>query len=257
MPAVQTSYMDPKFVRYHRSIKSRLLRYARDVIVWLPPSYQTNSRKRYPVLYVHDGQNMIDPATSFIGVPWGVDRVAKQLIQKGTIKEFIAVGIYNTPDRETEYAGGPSGKNYAKFVVKQLKPFIDKTYRTLPDRTNTANLGGSMGGLIAFLIAWWHPDICANAACFSSAFLWKHNSIIKEVRTFRKPKKSIRIYLDCGMKNLDRFLLPGYKLMVAVLKENGYKKGVDLEYFFDKDGDHTERDWSRRLWRPLKFFLQK
>jgi predicted alpha/beta superfamily hydrolase len=247
--------MDPIFVRYHREIKSSLLPYARDVIVWLPPSYWTNRRKRYPVLYVHDGQNMIDPATSFIGVPWGVDRVAKRLIKKGVIKEFIAVGIYNTRDRETEYAGGPRGKYYARFLVKQLKPLIDKTYRTLPDPKKTANLGGSMGGLISFLIAWWYPDICPNAGCFSSAFLWRHNSIIKEVAAYKKPKKNIRIYLDCGTRNLDRFLLPGYKLMVDTLIEKGYRKGVDLDYFFDKDGDHTERDWSRRLWRPLTFFF--
>ncbi|HSE41479.1 MAG TPA: alpha/beta hydrolase-fold protein [Acidobacteriota bacterium] len=245
--------MDQKFIRYRRNIHSPLLRHPRDLIIWLPPSYFTKRQKRYPVLYVHDGQNMIDPATSFLGVTWGLDRVAKRLIKKGTIKEFIAVGIYNTRDRGTEYSGGPRGKNYARFLVEHIKPFIDKTYRTLPDPANTANLGASMGGLIAFLIAWWHPDVVPNAACFSSAFLWKHNSIIKEVRAYKRQKR-IRIYLDCGTKELDRHLLPGYKQMVEVLKEKGYKKGVDLEYFFDKDGDHTEKDWSRRLWRPLKFF---
>ena len=248
--------MDPKFIRYNRNIESHLLRYPRDVIIWLPPSYWKKPRKRFPVLYVHDGQNMIDPATSFLGVPWGLDRVAQRLIKKGTIKEFIAVGIYNSLDRDTEYGGGPRGKRYAEFLVKQLKPFIDKTYRTLPDRNNTANLGASMGGLISFLISWWHPNVFSSAACFSSAFLWKHNSIIKEVQAFTKPKKNIRIYLDCGTKKLDRLLLPGYRQMLAVLKDKGYKKRVDLEYFFDKDGDHTELDWSRRLWRPLKFFFK-
>jgi predicted alpha/beta superfamily hydrolase len=196
---------------------------------------------------------MIDPATSFSGVPWGVDRAAKRLIKKRAIKEFIAVGIYNSPDRFTEYSGGPRGKNYAKFLVKKLKPFIDKTYRTLPDRNNTVNLGASMGGLISFLISWWHPNVFSSAACFSSAFLWKRNSIIKEVKA--KPKKNIRIYTDCGTKNLERILLPGYRQMVTALEKKGFKKGVDLEYFFDKDGDHTEIDWSRRLWRPLKFFF--
>ncbi|MCI0445869.1 hypothetical protein L0152_21975 [bacterium] len=74
--------MVPEFVHYHRKIKSPLLRYARDIIIWLPPSYFTNKRKRYPVLYVHDGQNMIDPATSFVGVPWGIDRIGTKLITK-------------------------------------------------------------------------------------------------------------------------------------------------------------------------------
>jgi predicted alpha/beta superfamily hydrolase len=181
--------IDSKFVRYHRKIKSPLLRYARDVIVWLPPSYFINHRKRYPVLFVHDGQNRIDPATSFVGVPWGIDRIGSKLITKGRIKEFIAVGIYNTPDRGWEYAGGPRGKSYAEFVCKKLKNFIDRTYRTLTDASNTANLGASMGGLIAFLISWWHPDVVSGAGCFSSAFLWNRNAITKEVEAYTGPQK--------------------------------------------------------------------
>ena len=90
---------------------------------------------------------------------------------------------------------------------------------------------------------------------FQAHFCGNITHIIKEVQAFTKPKKNIRIYLDCGTKNLDRLLLPGYRQMLAVLKDKGYKKGVDLEYFFDKDGDHTELDWSHRLWRPLKFFF--
>lgn len=249
------SVVDPKFVRYHRKIKSPLLRYPRDIIVWLPPSYFSKPRTRYPVLYVHDGQNMIDPATSFVGGPWGIDRIGTNLISKGRIKEFIAVGIYNTPDRGTEYAGGPRGKSYAQFVCKKLKPLIDRTYRTLPNAGNSANLGASMGGLIAFLISWWQPDVISNAACFSSAFLWNKNAIIKEVEAYSGLKKRMKIYLDCGTKNMDRILLPGYRDMLSVLKRKGYRKGIDLEYFFDPNGDHTEKDWSRRVWRPLVLFF--
>jgi predicted alpha/beta superfamily hydrolase len=247
--------IDSEFVRYHRKIKSPLLRYPRDVIVWLPPSYFTNKRKQYPVLYVHDGQNMIDPATSFVGVPWGIDRVGTKLITRKRIREFIAVGIYNTPDRGMEYAGGPRGKSYAQFVCNKLKSMIDRTYRTLTDATNTANLGGSMGGLISFLIAWWYPDVISGAGCFSGAFLWNKDSIIKEVEAYTGPKKKIKVYLDCGTKNTDRILLPGYRDMLFVLKQKKYRKGIDLEYFFDPEGDHTEKDWSRRVWRPLTLFF--
>lgn len=247
--------MVPEFVHYHRKIKSPLLRYARDIIVWLPPSYFTNHRKRYPVLYVHDGQNMIDPATSFVGVPWGIDHIGTKLINKGRIREFIAVGIYNTPDRGSEYAGGPRGQSYAEFVCKKLKRFIDRTYRTLPDAYNTANLGASMGGLIAFLIPWWYPDVISGGGCFSSAFLWNKNAIIKEVYAYEGPKKKIKIYLDCGTKNMDALLLPGYRDMLSVLRRKGYRKGIDLEYFFNPEGDHTEKDWSRRVWRALVLFF--
>lgn len=247
--------IESKFVRYHRKIKSSLLRHARDLIVWVPPSYFVNRRKRYPVLYVHDGQNMIDPATSFVGVSWGIDQIGTKLIRKGRIKEFIAVGIYNTADRGSEYAGGPRGKSYAEFVCKKVKPLIDQTYRTLPDASDTANLGASMGGLIAFLIPWWHPDVVSSGGCFSSAFLWNKNAIIKEVDNYDGPKKKIKIYLDCGKQNMDASLLPGYRDMVSVLKRKGYRKGIDLEYFFDPRGDHTEKDWSRRVWRALVLFF--
>jgi predicted alpha/beta superfamily hydrolase len=248
--------IESKFVHYHRKLKSESLRHARDLIVWLPPSYFTNRRKRFPVLYVHDGQNMIDPATSFVGVPWGIDEIGTKLVHKGRIKEFIAVGIYNTPDRYSEYAGGPRGKSYAEFVCNKVKPLIDHTYRTLSDAGNTANLGASMGGLIAFLIPWWYPDVISGGGCFSSALLWNKNAIIKEVDAYDGPKKKIKIYLDCGMQNMDASLVPGYRDMVSVLKRKGYRKGIDLEYFFDPKGDHTEKDWSRRVWRALVLFFR-
>jgi predicted alpha/beta superfamily hydrolase len=248
--------VDKNSIFYHRNLKGSHLRYPRDVIVWVPPSYLTNKRRRYPVLYMHDGQNIIDPETSFLGIPWSLDTIARRLIRSNRIDEFIAVGIYNTPDRDSEYSGSQKGIHYAAFVANELKPMIDAAYRTKPGPRTTATMGASMGGLIAFLLAWWRPDVFSMAGCMSGAFMWKHNAILKEVKEYAGPKKEIRAYIDCGIKGIDSMLRSGNERMYKILAEKGYRKKAELHYYFDPRGDHNERDWSRRLWRPLTFFFE-
>jgi len=240
-------------VHYHRQLVSPLLKFPRDVIVWLPPSYRTSRRKRFPVLYAHDGQNLMDPTTSFLGVDWRMDETADRLIRAGRMKEIIVVGIYNTPDRNSEYTGGKPGKDFATFVVQQLKPLIDSTYRTQPDAKNTAVLGSSMGGLISFYFAWWFPQVFAQAACISSSFFWNDYQACNDVLAQVGPKKKIRLYVDVGGK--EKFLTVGYKKMVTTLKQKGYKKGLDLDYYVDRNASHNEQCWGDRLWRPLMFLF--
>jgi predicted alpha/beta superfamily hydrolase len=240
-------------VKYHRGLTHPKLRHPRDVIVWLPPSYEKDTRQRYPVLYMHDGQNIIDPSTSFLGADWRVDEVADSLIRAQKIEEIIVVGIYNSPDRNPEYSDTELGRAYADFVVHQLKPMIDSTYRTKPEAKNTAVMGSSMGGLISFLFVWWHPEVFSKVGCLSSAFLVDDNKILREVRAYTGPQKPIRVYLDDGSEGLEARLKPGYDEMVALLLEKGYVKGADLEYFYDLGAEHNERAWARRLWRALGF----
>src|SRR3972149_12055157 len=156
-------------VEYHYNLKGPGIN-DRDIIVWLPPRYYENKYERFPVLYVHDGQNMIDPVTSAFGVDWKIDEAADTLIKKGFIKPIIIVGIYNTQDRSDEYAPGKTGHDYMNFIVNNLKPFIDSTYRTLPDRENTATGGSSLGGLISFMMLWEYSKVFSVAACVSPAF---------------------------------------------------------------------------------------
>jgi len=219
-------------VRYHRELQSAGLRYPRDVIVWLPPSYRRTATRRYPVVYMHDGQNLFDPATAFAGQDWAVDQAASKLILSRRIEEPIIVGIYNTRDRIQEYSISPTGLRYAQFIAAELKPFIDRTYRTKPDAANTGVMGSSMGGLCSFLLAWWYPQVFSMAGCMSSSFLWNDNQIIKEVFCYSGPKKNIRIYLDVGTE--EHQLIPGFEQMVSLLKQKGYKKGEDLEYYLSK-----------------------
>ncbi|MBM2845463.1 MAG: hypothetical protein HW407_775, partial [Bacteroidetes bacterium] len=124
-------------INYHRGLKGEGLNYERDLIVWLPPSYDQQAQKRYPVLYMHDGQNVFDPKTSFIGYEWRADEVADSLIKSNSMEEIIIVGINNTPDRISEYSDTPLGQSYARFVVNRVKPLIDSLYRTRSSRENT------------------------------------------------------------------------------------------------------------------------
>ena len=168
-------------VKYHRDLSDGILA-QRDLIVWLPESYATNSDKHYPVLYMHDGQNVFDPITAYTGYDWQADETATRLIREGRIRDIIIVGIYNTNDRLEEYSASPLGEAYRRFVVETVKPLIDSNYRTLPGRAHTATIGSSMGGLVSFLLAWHHPDIFGMASCLSPSFIFRKNQAIRQIK---------------------------------------------------------------------------
>jgi predicted alpha/beta superfamily hydrolase len=241
------------YTEYHRQVSSPRVRHPRDVIVWLPPSYYKDRRKRYPVLYMQDGQNLMDPNTAFLGVDWRVDTAAAYLIRRKKMKEILIVGIYNTPDREQEYTGSIAGHNYADFVIQDLKPLIDATYRTKPDAENTGVMGSSMGGLISFLFAWWHPEVFSKAGCMSNSFFWNDYQVFKEISNYDGPKKRIRLYIDVGSKEV--FLRSGYLHMIDLLRQKGYRKGTDMQHLLVKGGSHDEKSWGKRVWRPLTFLF--
>jgi len=202
---------------------------------------------------MQDGQNLFDPATSFAGVDWKVDETATRLIRAREIRELIVVGIYNTPDRLQEYSPSTTGLNYAKFITDELKPFIDKTYHTKPDRENTAAMGSSMGGLISFLLGWWRPDIFYQAACLSSSFLWNKNAVLKGVAAYNGPKKDIRIYVDVGSE--ETMLFSCYEQMIALLISKGYVEGDNLIHHVIDGAQHNEFSWGSRLAIPLQFLF--
>ncbi|MFA6467975.1 MAG: alpha/beta hydrolase-fold protein [Bacteroidota bacterium] len=242
-------------VDYHRQLRGEGLIHARDIIVWLPPSYEKNPKKFYPVLYMHDGQNIFDPSTAFTGHDWRVDEVADSLIKMKKIEEIIVVGIYNSPDRLPEYSDTDLGTAYMNFVISVVKPLIDSTYRTKPGREHTGVIGSSLGGLSSLLFVWKHPQVFGMAGCVSSAFWFDNEKTLKEVREYTGSKKHIKIYLDCGGR--EKELISGYKRMTEILKSKGYKKGKDLEYTLDSLGSHNEQSWAKRVWRPLMFMYGK
>ena len=241
-------------VEYFHNLKGEGIK-DRDVIVWLPPGYNENSNERYPVLYMHDGQNIVDPKTSSFGTDWQIDEAADSLIRNKMIKPVIIVGIYNTPDRSSEYAANDTGYAYMDFIIHKLKPMIDSTYRTLPDRENTAAGGSSLAGLISFMLAWEHPEVFSMAVCLSPAFRIERYDFVTPVEKYSGSKKQIKIYIDNGSKGVDSLLQDGVDLMLTVLKNKGFAEGKDLYYYKDENADHSERSWAKRIWRPLIFLF--
>jgi len=228
----------------------------RSVFVWFPPGYKSEKAKKYPVLYMHDGQNIIDPTTSFTQIDWQVDEVVTTLSVAGKMKEIIIVGMNNTETRTADYSWTDRGRAYIKFVIDVVKPYMDKNYRTLPGPENTAVMGSSSGGLISFIMAWQHPEVFGSAACLSPAFVEPFDIVFEWIRE-AKEKKNTRFYIDCGDLNVDKRLLPDSKKMVRELEKLGYKLDDDLFWFYDKGADHNEAAWAKRIDKPLLFMFGK
>ncbi len=223
----------------------------RDVVVWLPPGYE-ESDARYPVLYMHDGQNVFDPGTSFLGIDWGADEAATRLIKDGLMQPVIIVGMYNTPLRMDDYGIGKQGKDYQHFVVNVVKPLIDRTYRTRPEREYTATMGSSMGGLISFLLAWNHPDVFRQAACLSPAFFPEAVSLVRDAPA---APAGMRIYMDNGTEGLEQKIQAYCDDMMQALPAKGFVQGVNFDWYLDQGAEHNEQAWAKRLDRPLLFLF--
>jgi len=240
-------------IKYYHNFEDHDLRYTRDVMVWLPPSYKKSSTKKYPVLYVHDGQNVFMPGSIYSG-EWRLDEIADSLIRTGATEEFIIVAINNTKDRWVEYSGTPEGMNYLKFIVNNLKPFVDKNFRTKPDKNNTAIMGSSMGGLISFYMVWMYPGVFSKAACLSTGFAYDEGHAVEKFGASSKKLPGTRLYLDCGDQDVDKYFLADNERMKALLSKH---PEMQVMYKFFPGAAHNEREWSKRLDIPLKFLFSK
>jgi predicted alpha/beta superfamily hydrolase len=229
----------------------------REVIVWLPPEYQENPTKRFPVLYMHDGQNLFNPATSSFGVDWQLDESLDSLAKTGTCDIPIVVGIYNTAERTADYTIGKQSDAYMKFVVDSVKTFVDKNYRTLADAQHTAVGGSSYGGLISFRMAWEYPQVFSKAFCLSPALKIQNINYVQHVLNYDGPRKNLKFYIDNGGVGLEEQLLPGIKEMLAALKKKGYKQNKDYFWVYDKKARHFESDWAKRMPHALELMYTK
>jgi len=253
-------------LRLHPRFYSRGLRNCRDVVVWLPPGYGT-SRRRHPVIYFQDGQNIFDPLTAFLGNAWHAGARATELISDGTIIAPIMVGVYNTGfNRMNEYAPTPAefsgwdgekcrsqgdAKRYARFFVNEVKPFIDKEYRTMPGPRTTAVVGSSMGGLVSLYFALWHPRVFGHVAALSPSIWWDDRAVIKEFSRLRK-KPAVRLWLDMGTAE------PGWETVQALrdtLVDRGWKPGTDFAYQEVPGAEHTEHAWATRIGEVLEWIV--
>jgi len=242
-------------IEYQHEFYSVNLKNERDIIIWLPPSYNS-SFKKYPVLYMHDGQNLFNPQTSFIGHDWKADEVTTYLIKNNLIEEFIIVGINNTAERIEEYNYFTGkGKLYSLFLVSELKNFIDENYRTITGPENTAVMGSSMGGLISFQMLLNYPHIFGKAACMSNSFWVNKGEIFRSLAKYDSNPSDHKIYND--YETAENELIRDNRKMCRALKSIGFETGKNLYCHFAKGGVHSEMDWSRRLHLPLLFLFGK
>jgi predicted alpha/beta superfamily hydrolase len=255
-PARRNSGQITGTVKYHLKMEGKGIA-QRDIIVWLPPDYPLNKDVRYPVLYMQDGQNIFDPATSSFGVDWQIDETADSLIRNKIIDPVIIVGIYNTKDRMAEYTSVTAGAAYMDFVVNIVKPFIDSNYRTLSDRNNTFAGGSSAGGTISFLLIWNYPSVFSGAICMSPAFKIQNIDIVRDVSGYAGRKKDLVIYIDNGGKGLEERLQPGIDEMIKALENKGYVKDKDYFLISAPGAEHNEAAWAKRMPGALELILPK
>ena len=221
----------------------------RDVVVYLPPSYR-RGRRTYPVLYMHDGQNLFDPATSFAG-EWGVGRAMNAAAHRGI--EAIVVGVPNMgAERINEYSPFHKGAAYTSFLVETLKPAVDARFRTRPARHDTLILGSSMGGLISLWALFRHPKTFGGAGVLSPSLWFADGGIFSEID--RSPFVPGRIYLDIGAQEGAEHVANARR-MRDLLRTKGYRTGRDLRWLESRCGRHDERSWGRRFARALPFLL--
>ena len=245
----------------------------RDVKVMLPPAY--DAKKSYPVIYMHDGQMLFDSTTTWNKQEWGVDETIDSLIKAQKIRPVIVVAINNTTNRSLEYMpnkpqealksmdrpekfkGKILSDEYLKFLVEELKPFIDRNYRTQSDRDNTFILGSSMGGLISCYAISEYPDVFGGAACMSTHWPAIDGVFLKYVATNLPDPMTHKIYFDYGTQTLDSLYEPYQLIADSLMKERGYHQNENwITRKFEGD-KHDENAWKSRLHIPLEFLLSK
>lgn len=255
---------------------------ARNLDIWLPDSYSQD--EQYPVLYMHDGQMLFDSTKTWNNQEWKVDEVASMLIMEDKIPPFIVVGIWNNNDqRFAEYFPekainyipktqrdslmklGPvdlKADNYLKFLVQEVKPFIDRTFSTKSAPRHTYLMGSSMGGLISIYGLSEYPDVFGGAAGLSTHWIGNSGSdniIPKAINDYLSanlpPPEDHRIYFDHGTATLDSLYPPYQDIIDETMRERGYTSQNWISREFE-GADHTEKAWSNRLHIPLIFLLE-
>ena len=234
----------------------------RDILVWLPSVYGTEPDRRFPVLYLHDGQNLLDGRTSFVpGRTWCAHTTADRLTRERLIEPVILVGIDNTglrrmaeytPSRDKRFGGG-EGPLYGRLLVDELKPLIDDSLRTKPGPADTGLAGSSLGGLISLALGLDYPQIFGKLGVLSPSVWWNGREILGRVGAAR-PDPRPRIWLDMGMAEGLRHLRDCDVLQHRLL-QRGWRDDRDLRYLRVPGGLHDEEAWARRFDRVLRWLF--
>jgi predicted alpha/beta superfamily hydrolase len=248
----------------HEQFTSRLIDEKHDFIVYVPQVFNDDPNRFFPVLYLHDGQNLFDPETSFIkGNYWRVGETADALIGSGAVEPLVIVGIYNTGVKrvddytpvEDRRLGGGGADAYGQMLVEELKTFVAHQYRTLAGAENCGMGGSSLGGLVTLYLGLRYPDVFGKLAIFSPSVWWHDRAILRTVEQLRG-KTGQRIWLDIGTKE-SRRAVPDARALKRILIKKGWRPGKDLEYREIDGAKHTEYAWAERVGPMLKFLFPR
>jgi len=254
-------------IKRHRAFPSKILGNRRDILVYLPRGYSRLSRQRYPVLYLHDGQNVFDAATSFAGVEWGVDETAERLIKENLIEPLIIVAVANMGEQRIDEYAPTRGvidakakrkkrskglaRKYGYFLINELKPYIDRKYRTNPGAEFTGLGGSSLGGLATLAIGILYPQAFSRLLAMSPSIWWDDFAIYRLIDAIgRKPP--LKIWLDTGTAE------PGWEQARELLNrliEKGWKLQKDVQYVEIQGANHSEGAWAARVEPALRFLF--
>lgn len=254
----QTRLLGEDF-RMFKDFPSKFLSKKRDIIVWLPPGYfDPESTRRYPVLYMQDG--------GAVFVVWRIDEIAKSLIASRQIEPLIIVMVYNggsqearfdeyTPTRDAGFRNGGKADAYGRMLVEELKPFIDRELRTLPDAADTGIGGTSLGAIAALHMGLKYPTVFGKLAVMSPSVWWDNKVMVRRVKDL-KAKPELRIWLDIGTAEGARTVSEAKELRDVLVKK-GWTPDSDLMYFEAKGADHNDAAFARRAEPMLKFLFPR
>lgn len=240
------------YLKLHSEITGR----DRTMVVMLPPGYDDHPEKRYPVLYMHDGQQVF--------VVWRLDELAATLVAAGQATPIIIVAIYNGDTQESRFedytptglaraAKSGNADRYGRLIQEEIKPAIDKEFRTLPDPANTAIGGASLGGLVSMYLALKNPETFGKAVVMSPSVWWDDQVIVREVKKL-SAKPALKIWLDVGTEEGGQRIAETKALRDALIKK-GWQIDADLKYFEAKGAEHNDKAFARRAPEMLKFLF--
>lgn len=257
-----TSTRHPR-LHLHRCFRSRFLPDERDLVVYLPPGYNEHPLQSYPVLYLHDGQNLFDPATSFIaGRTWRVREEADAAIAAGEVEPMVIVGIYNTGDRRlAEYTpvadwrmGGGEADAYGTLITRELMPWMEANYRVRQGRESTGLGGSSLGGLVSLYLGLEYAETFGRLAILSPSVWWSRKNILDFVsQRVTQIGSRPRIWLDAGDQE-GRMTLRDAETLAQRLRASGWQDEESFHFERIEGGTHDEASWSERV-RPMLRFL--
>lgn len=248
---------------HYAGFRSQFLPRTHDITVLLPPDYETSPGRHYPVLYLHDGQNVFDdlPQSPF-GVQWGVDTTSRALTYAQVIEPVIIVAIGNagrdrideyTPTRDSMHDAGGDADRYGQMLVYEIKPWVDRMWRTRRGPRDTGLAGSSLGGLLTLHLGLTHPAVFGKLGLLSPSVWWDDRWILRRLPLSGTSPEDLKIWLDVGTG--EHRMLRGARLLCGMLLRQGWRIGESLQYLEAEDALHNERAWADRTGLFLRFLF--